>query len=305
MASPADKLMSLAEAVEACVSDGDSVAMGLALESNVPFAVGHSMIRAGLKDLTLIGPISDVLFDQLIGGGLVRRIRAAWVGNVAAGQGYNFRRAVESGRVEMIDYSNYAMSVALTAAAQGLPFGLTTSLLGGDIGRDNPDITPIDCPFTGRKVNAVKALRPDVAVVHVQRADVRGNAQLWGHLGIAPEAVRAARRTIVVCEQMVETDLIRSDPNRTVFPGFLVTAVVHQPRGAHPSGVQGCYGHDDAFYMDYATTTRDPADAVRWQREWIDDTGDWDGYLAKLGRERLERLKVNRPAPSRPVDYGY
>ncbi len=295
----------MSETVARFVADGDKVALGLSLESVIPFAAGHEMIRQRKRDLTLIGPISDMLFDMLIGGGTTRRVMAAWVGNVSTGLGYNFRRAVESGAVEMIDYSNFALSTALKAAADGLPFGLTFSLLGSDILACNPNLEETVCPFTGRKMVAVRALEPDVAVVNVQRADAEGNAHHWGHYGVIWEAVRAAKRTIVVCEELVDGEVIRSDPNRTLIPGFLVSAVVVEPWGAHPSGVQGYYAHDDEFYLDYAARTRRPQDAERWQAEWIDGVADRAEYIEKLGEERLNALKIRRNAFAAGVDYGY
>lgn len=299
------KVRSMAGAVADLVADGDQIALGLSLESAIPFAVGHEIVRQGRRDLTLIGPISDLLFDLMIGGGAVAKVKAAWVGNVSTGLGYNFRRAVEQGAVEMVDYSNYSVALALRAAAEGLPFALTKSLLGSDILARNPDLTELDCPFTGQKLVAVQALRPDLAVVHVQRADAQGNAQLWGATGVTLEAVRAARRVLVVCEELVEAEVIRSDPNRTLIPGFLTTAVVHQPWGAHPAGLQGCYAHDDQFYLDYAARTKDRDSAQAWLKEWVLDVADQAGYLAKLGPERLAGLRMHRSAPAEKVDYGY
>jgi len=299
------KVMSLSEAMARFVSDGETVALGLALENMIPFAAGHEIIRQGRRDLTLIGPISDILFDQLIGAGVVKGVKAAWVGNVSTGMGYNFRRAAEGGQIEVVDYSNHSLSLALQAGASGLPCALGLSLMGTELLARNPDLKLTECPFTGRRLLAVRALRPDVAVVHVQRADALGNAHLWGPYGVTAEGVRASRKVIVCCEDLVESEVIRSDPNRTIIPGFLVSAVVVEPFGAHPSGVQGYYGHDDAFYVDYARRTRDAADAREWQREWIEEVADRGEYLKLLGPERIKQLMVSRPAPSAAVDFGY
>jgi len=300
-----DKVVSMAEAVERFVSDGDKVAIGLSLENLIPFAAGHEIVRQGKKDLTLVGPISDILFDQIIGAGGAQAVMAAWVGNVSTGIGYNFRRAVEEGRVAMIDYSNHALNLALGAAADGLPCAMTLSLLGTDILAGNDQLKVIACPFTGQRLTAVRALHPDVAIIHVQKADAEGNAHLWGPYGVAVEGAKAAQRVIVVCEELATPEEIRADPNRCLVPGFLVSAVVVEPWGAHPSAVQGYYGHDDAFYLDYARLTRDPAQARVWQAEWIDNLADRGEYLKALGPKRIQGLRVSRTAPSPEVEFGY
>src|SRR5581483_3385844 len=186
----ASKLMTMGEAIERFVPDGSSVALGLALEPLIPFAAGHELIRQQRRDLTLIGPISDILFDQLIGAGCVARIVAAWVGNVSEGLGYNYRRAAEQGLPRPItieDYSNYSISLALLAGALGVPYIPMVSLLGSDIARDHPSIRPAPSPLDGSPTLLVPALRPDVAIVHVQRADEEGRAHVWGGLGISEE----------------------------------------------------------------------------------------------------------------------
>ncbi len=305
MSIKTDKVIPLAEAVDRYVRDGSQVALGLALENLIPFAAGHEIIRCKKKNLTLIGPISDILFDQMIGAEAVSRVMAAWVGNVSTGIGYQFRRAVEAGKLEMIDYSNFALSLALQAGADGLPCALTMSLLGTDIMARNPNITETECPFTGQKLAAVRALRPDVAIIHVQRADKEGNSHLWGPYGVAVEGAKAARRVIVVCEELVLPEVIRADPNRCLIPGFLVDAVVVEPWGAHPAAVQGFYGHDDAYYVDYARRTRAPKEALAWQSDWIDQIQDRGEYLKLLGPERMQDLMVSRPSPAPAVEFGW
>ncbi len=303
-----DKLCSLSEAVARLIGDGDAVALGLALEGNIPFAVGHEMIRQGRRELTLIGPISDILFDQLIGAGIVRKIIAAWVGNVSTGIGYNFRRAVENGTpgpLTVHDMSNYTVALGLWAAAQGLPFAPCTSLRGTDIVRDNPQFGEVDCPFTGRRLLAVKAIRPDVAVIHVMRADRDGNAHVWGATGVALDAVRAAKRVLVTTEEIVDEAVIRADPDRTKVPGFLVDAVCEVPFGAHPSAVQGYYNHDDDFYVEYAAATRDPADDRAWRDEFVLGVKDRDEYIERVGRARIDGLRIRNSRPTVPADFGF
>ena len=289
------KRRSLAEAIKEQVHDGDSVALGLALESGIPFAAVHEIIRQGRKDLTMIGPISDMAFDQLIAAGTVAKVIAAWVGNVAGGSGYGFRRAYEQGqprRIVMEDHSNFTVGLALKAAAMGLPYLPTFTGVGGDIVRGHPRIRPIDDPFGGPGLLAVGAIKPDVAIVHVQRADASGNAHLWGNLGLTVEAAYAARRTIVVCEEIVPDDVIRSDPNRTMIPGFLVTAVVEEPGGALPSSVQGYWRRDFETFLTYHGRSKTAEGYQSWLKEWVLDLPDRRAYLRQMGEAALERLRV-------------
>jgi len=290
------KQRSLAEAIAENLHDGDSVALGLALESGIPFAAVHEIIRQRRKDLTLIGPISDMAFDQLIAAGTVAKVIAAWVGNVAGGSGYGFRRAYEQGqprRIVMEDHSNFTVGLALKAAAMGLPYLPTFTGLGGDIVRGHPRIRPIDDPFGGPSLLAVGALKPDVAIVHVQRADASGNAHLWGNLGLTVEAAYAARRTIVVCEEIVPDDVIRSDPNRTMIPGFLVTAVVEEPGGALPSSVQGYWRRDFETFLSYHNLSKTADGYQLWLKEWVLDLPDRPAYLRHMGDAALARLRVS------------
>jgi glutaconate CoA-transferase subunit A len=278
------------------VHDGDAVALGLALESGIPFAAVHEMIRQQRRDLTLIGPISDMAFDQLIAAGTVAKVIAAWVGNVAGGSGYGFRRAYEQGvprRIVMEDHSNFTVGLALKAAAMGLPYLPTLTGIGGDIVRGHPRIRPIEDPFNGPRLLAVGALKPDVAIIHVQRADAQGNAHLWGNLGLTIEAAYAARRTIVICEEIVTDDVIRSDPNRTVIPGFLTTAVVEEPGGALPSSVQGYWRRDFEPFLHYHQQSRSLEGFQSWLREWVLELPDRPAYLRHMGEAALERLRVH------------
>jgi glutaconate CoA-transferase subunit A len=290
-----DKRRSLRQAIADHVHDGDSIALGLALESGIPFAAVHELIRQRRRDLTLIGPISDMAFDQLIGAGCVSRIIAAWVGNVAGGSGYCFRRAVEQGipnRVEIEDHSNFTVGLALKAAAMGLPYLPTLTGSGSDIVRDHARIRPIGDPFGGPDLLAVGALRPDVTIVHTQRADRQGNAHLWGNLGIVLEAVYAARRTIVTCEEIVADEVIRSDPNRTVIPGMLVTSVVEAPGGALPASVQGYWRRDFQTFLDYHSRSRTLEGYQAWLQEWVLGCDGPEAYLSHFGQPALDRLRV-------------
>ena len=299
------KLFSLSEAIAQFVPDGSSIALGTAQETLIPFAAGHELIRQRKRALTLIGPISDILFDQLIGAGCVRQIRAAWVGNVITGSSYNFRRAVESGAIEMEDHSNLTLAMALRAGAMGVPFMPTHSALGSDLFKTNSSLKTITCPFTGDTLTAVAALNPDVAIIHVQRADVSGNAHAWGNFGLTREACLASRRIILTAEEIVAPEVINSDPNRVITPGFRVSAVVHAPWGAHPSPVPGYYNRDHQAFLDYQQNSKTPAIFAAWQAQWVDGVGHNADYLALLGEKRIAGLRLKTHAWSEAVDYGY
>ena len=296
------------EAISQFVPDGSSVVMGAALESLIPFAAGHEIIRQQKRELTLVGPISDMLFDQLIGAGCVSKVIAAWVGNVSAGLGHNYRRVTEQGiphRLEIWDHSNFSIALALLAGAYGAPYIPTYSLLGSDLLKTNPGFKQTTSPFGGEKVLLVPALQPDVTILHVQRSDADGNAHAWGNLGISEEAALASKRVIIVAEEIVPRQVIVSDPNRVLAPSFKVCAVVREPGGAHPSPVQGHYNRDHEFYHEYHRETRTAEGNVRWLGGWVVGLKDRTEYLRKLGDERWRGLQLKEHRYAAPVDYGY
>ena len=295
----------MAEAIARFVPDGSEVALGTAQETMIPFAAGHEIMRQQKRNLTLVGPISDMLFDQMIGAGCARRIRAAWVGNVITGSGYNFRRAVESGALAMEDHSNLTISMALRAGAMGAPFMPARTALGSDLYRTNSGLKEMTCPFTGDTLTAVAAITPDITIIHAQRADETGAAHFWGNLGISREACLASRRVIITAEEIVPPELIRSDPNRVIAPAFKVAAVVHAPWGAHPSPVPGYYNRDHDAFLDYQVHSRAPAAFAAWLAEWVTPVHASQDYLARLGRERVKALRIQRHALAAEVDYGY
>jgi glutaconate CoA-transferase subunit A len=320
------KLVTMREAVAEQVRDGASVALGLQMEQMIPIAAGHEIIRQKKRDLTLIGPISDILFDQMIAAGSVDRVIAAWVGNVMMGSAYNFRRAVEQGGLQVVNMTNFTVALALQAAAMGVPFLPTRTALGSDVARNNDFFAEIVSPFEdvqscesstrpggrGRpplrgqdKLHAVRALTPDVAIVHLQRADHEGNAHCWGNFGVMIEAVRAAKRVIVVAEEIVDAEAIASDPNRTVVPGFLVNAVVEGRYGAHPSPVQGCYKRDNAFFRQYHEQTKTKADSEAWLQRWVYSVADRSAYVNQLGGCRVQELSMKQHAYAAQTDFGY
>jgi glutaconate CoA-transferase subunit A len=281
------KVVSLGEALSRHVPDGSSVVIGAGLEASIPFAAGYEMVRLKRRDLTLVAPISDMLFDVLIGAGCARGVVAAWVGNVSAGSGYNFRRAVESGiphPIEVTDHSNLTVALALQAAATGVPYLPTRSTLGTDLLARNPHLKEVRCPFTGDKLVAVAALAPDAAILAVQRADEDGNAQVRGNLGVVREAARASRRVVLLAEEVVSRDEIRADPNRTTIPGFVVSAVVPLPRGCHPAPCEGYYGRDHDFFHAYHERSRTREGFLEWLEEWVLAVEDHEAYLKQLER---------------------
>jgi glutaconate CoA-transferase subunit A len=304
----ASKLMSMHDAIARHVPSGAMVLLGAQMEQMIPFAAGHELIRQGRRDLTLVGPISDILFDQMIGAGCASKVMAAWVGNVSAGIAYCLRRAVEQGiprRVDVTDYSNFTLALALHSAALGVPFLPTYSTLGSDLLKKNGNLREFVSPVNEDKLVAVRSLRPDVAVLHVQRADEHGNAHIWGSLGVAVDGARAARKVIIVAEEIVAPEVIASDPNRTLVPGFLVAAVVHEPGGAHPSPVQGYYGRDHDFFAEYHEQSRKLEDFEKWIERWVVRTADRREYMKQLGSARFDALAVREHALSAPADFGY
>jgi glutaconate CoA-transferase, subunit A len=281
------------------------VAAGLGLEALIPFAAGHEIMRQRKRGLTLIGPISDMLFDQLIGAGCANRVRAAWVGNVITGSGYNFRQAAESGGLRVEDHSNLTLAMALKAAALGVPFLPVRTALGSDLFSTNPGLKRFSCPFSGNQLAAVAAIRPDVAIIHVQRADEHGNAHAWGNLGVMRDACLAAQKVIITAEEIVPPEVITSDPNRVLTPGFRVSAVVHAPWGGHPSPVPGYYNRDHQAFLEYRNRSQTAEAFASWQQDWVESVFKTEDYTRRLGRERMEALKLKHHLYSEPVDYGY
>jgi len=299
--------MSMRDAVARFVPDGASVCIGAALEALIPFAAGHELIRQRRRDLTLVGPISDILFDQLIGAGCVGRVIAAWVGNVSAGLGHNYRRAVEQripAPIEVFDHSNLTIAFALQAAALGVPYLPARSLLGTDLPRANPTFKEAADPWSGAPLLLVPAIAPDVTILHVQRADEEGHAHVWGTLGVTRPAAFAARRVILVAEEICPRGRILSDPGLVLIPTLKVAAVVHQPFGAFPSPVQGHYRRHHDFYHRFHDESRTVEGFARWLAHWVHEVPDWPGFLSRLDAGVLDGLRVTRPLLSEPLDYG-
>ena len=299
-----NKVVAMRDAVAELVRDGDTVAIE-GFTHLISFAAGHEIIRQGRRDLTLARLTPDLIYDQMVAAGVARKLVFSWLGNPGVGGLNAIRRRVEDPEptLELEEYSHFGMVGRYTAGAARLPFYPLRSYFDSDLPRANPQIRPMRSPFGDEMVYAVPPLRPDVTIVHAQRADAAGNTQVWGLLGCQKEAAFAAQRVIVVVEELVDEAVIRADPNRTLIPGLIVDAVVVEPWGAHPSYVQGAYDRDNRFYRDWDAITRDERMLQAWLREWVFGISGRDEYVAKLGAERLAALRPG-PAPSGSVDYG-
>jgi len=296
------QIVSLADAVGDLVRDGATVAME-GFTHLIPFAAGHEVIRQGRKDLTLARMTPDVIYDQMVAAGCARKVIFSYMGNPGVGSLRIVRAAIEKGELDWEEYSHFGMITRLQAAASGLPFLPMNQTAATDLERANPLIRRVRDPYSGHEVVVVPALHPDVAIVHVQRADANGNAHLWGIVGEQKEVAFAARRLILTAEEIVDEGVIRSDPNRTIIPGFIVSAVCHVPHAAHPSYAQGYYDRDNEFYLAWDKISETPAATQAWLDEWVFGVKDRDAYWLKLSTEKREQLRV----PSRmstPVDYG-
>jgi len=305
------KVATMREAIAELVHDGDTVAIE-GFTHLISFAAGHEIIRQRKRDLTLARLTPDLIYDQMIAAGVARKLIFSWLGNPGVGGLGAIRRRIEpatSGgagqppRLEVEEYSHFGMVGRYTAGAANLPFYPIRSYFETDLPKANPLIRVIESPYGDGVVYAVPPLKPDITIVHAQRADASGDTQIWGLLGCQKEAAFAAERVIVVVEELVDEAVIRADPNRTIIPGLIVDAVVVEPFGAHPSYVQGAYDRDNRFYLDWDAITKDEAAIQAWLAEWVDGVANRTEYVEKLGSERVEALKPE-PAPSGSVDYG-
>jgi glutaconate CoA-transferase subunit A len=300
------KVASMHDAVAELVRDGDTVAIE-GFTHLISFAAGHEIIRQRKRDLTLARLTPDLIYDQMIAGGVARKLIFSWLGNPGVGGLGAIRRRIEDADptpLEIEEYSHFGMVGRYTAGAANLPFYPLRSYFETDLPKVNPLIRRIESPYGDAVVYAVPPLRPDVTVVHAQRADSTGNTQVWGLLGCQKEAAFAADRVIVVVEELVDEVVIRADPNRTIIPGLIVDAVVVEPWGAHPSYVQGAYDRDNRFYLDWDPITREETAVQAWLTEWVYDLDGRPAYVEKLGAERLAALRPSGSALSGSVDYG-
>jgi len=296
------KLLSLSEAVNRYVQDGDLV-YAAGFTHLIPFAAGHEIIRQRRRDLTLARATPDLIYDQVVAAGCARKIIFSYMGNPGVGSLRICRAELEAGHLDWEEYSHFSMISRLQAGATGLPFMPMNATAAGDLERANPAYRTVVDPYSGRDVVVVPALNPDVAIIHVQRTDAQGNAHIWGIIGEQKEAAFAAQRVILTAEEIVDEAVIRSDPNRTLIPGFIVDAVCHVPYCAHPSYTQGYYDRDNAFYLDWDRISQSKEAVGHYLDEWVYGVRDRYEYMEKLGTEARERLKVGS-RPSAVVDYG-
>jgi glutaconate CoA-transferase subunit A len=264
------EFLSLHDAVAGLVRPGDTVALE-GFTHLIPFAAGHEVIRQGIGELTLIRMTPDLLYDQMIGCGLARRLVFSWGGNPGVGSLHRLRDAVERGwprPIELDEHSHAAMANAYAAGAANMPAAFFRGYVGSDLAAVNPNVRFIDCPFTGERLAAVPAHRPDVAIIHAQKADRAGNVLLEGIVGVQKEAVLAARRSLVTVEELVDA-LPRTSPNAIVLPSWTVTAIAVVPDGAKPSYAHGYYSRDNAFYVAWDAISRDREAFQAWIAEHV------------------------------------
>jgi glutaconate CoA-transferase subunit A len=296
------KLIPLSEAVSQFVHDGDTV-YAAGFTHLIPFAAGHEIIRQRRRNLTLARATPDLIYDQMVAAGCARKVIFSYMGNPGVGSLRIVRAELEAGRLEWEEYSHFGMISRLQAGAAGLPFMPMNQTGAVDLERANPMIKRVTDPYTGREVIAVPALNPDVAIVHVQRADKDGNAHLWGIVGEQKEVAFASKRVILTAEEIVDEAVIRSDPNRTLIPGFIVSAVCQVPGAAHPSYAQGYYDRDNDFYLKWDKISENAETVKAYLDEWVYGVKDRHEYWQKLGAETHQRLRV-KARFSDQVNYG-
>jgi len=275
-------ITTLREAVAELIHDGDSVAME-GFTHLIPHGAGHEVIRQGLRDLTLIRMTPDVIYDQLIGVGAASKLVFSWGGNPGIGSLHRFRDAVENGwpvPLGLVEHSHASMAAAYAAGASGLPFGILRGAVGTDLPRFNDQLRTVTCPFTAQRVTAVAAHRPDVSVIHAQRADPTGSVQIWGIIGIQKEAVLAAQRSLVTVEEVV--DELTPVPGAVILPNSVITVVSVVPGGAHPSYAQGYDKRDNAFYRRWDAISRDRDRFTTWIDRHIRRTSTFEEYRRSI-----------------------
>jgi len=296
------KLQTLSEAIQKYIHNGD-VIYAAGFTHMIPFAAAHEIIRQKIKNLTVARATPDLVYDMLTAAGSVKKVIFSYIGNPGVGSLRIMREAIEKGEIEWEEYSHFGMISRLQAGATGLPFMPMNQTGATDLEKSNPNIKRITDPYSGKEVIVVPPLNPDVAIVHVQRCDENGNSQIWGIVGEQKEAAFASKHVIITAEEIVDEETIRSDPNRTVIPSFIVDAVCHVPYAAHPSYTQGYYDRDNLFYLAWDEISQSPVKVNEWLQQWVFDVTDRNEYWLKLGDETHNRLTVS-PSLSSPINYG-
>jgi glutaconate CoA-transferase subunit A len=297
-----NKLTSLSQAISKFVNDGNTI-YAAGFTHLIPFAAGHEIIRQGIRDLVLARATPDLIYDQMVAAGCARKVIFSYMGNPGVGSLRIVRSEIQAGRLEWEEYSHFGMISRLQAGASGLPFMPMNQTGATHLEAANPNIRRVQDPFSKKDVIVVPALNPDVAIVHVQRSDKDGNAHLWGIIGEQKEAAFAAKHVILTAEEIVDESVIRSDPNRTIIPGFIVDAVCHVPHSCHPSYAQGYYDRDNSFYLEWDKISSSIDTVKKWLDEWVYGIPDHAAYWDKLGAETHLRLEI-KPRISQPINYG-
>lgn len=299
------KLVTMREAVASYVEDGCTLAIE-GFTAFICFAAAHEIIRQRKRDLVLCRLTPDLIYDQMIAAGVASKLIFSYLGNPGVGSLHCIRRAVEQSvprPLAIEEYSHFGMVGRYMAGAADLPFFPLRSYIGSDMPAANDQIRFVDSPYGDGPIAVVPPLKPNVTFVHAQRADIHGNTHLWGLLGTQKEVAFASKKVVVVVEEIVDEEVIRRDPNRTLIPGLIVDAVVHEPYGAHPSYVQGYYDRDNDFYLKWDEWSRDQSTTEAWLEEWVYNLPDRAAYLEKIGRATLDRLEPGK-LEADPVNYG-
>jgi len=300
-----DKICTIDEAVSRYVKNGSMIAIE-GFTAFISFAAAHEIIRQRPQDLTLVRMTPDLVYDQMIAAGVASKLIFSYLGNPGVGSLHCIRRAVEKSiprPLEIEEFSHFGMVGRYIAGASNLPFYPLRSYLGSDLAQVNPQIKFIESPYGDEPIAVVPPIKPDVAFLHAQRADKFGNTQIWGLLGMQKEVAFASKKVVIIAEEIVDEDIIRNDPNRTLIPGLVVDAVVHEPYGAHPSYVQGYYDRDNEFYLAWDKISRSEDSTRSWLKEWVYDVEDRAAYLAKIGQVKLEKLYPGE-LQAGPLNYG-
>ncbi len=296
------KLTSLKVAIQTYLEPGDMV-YASGFTHLIPFAAGHEIIRQGITDLVLARATPDLIYDQMVAAGCARKVIFSYMGNPGVGSLRRVRAAIEAGELAWEEYSHFSMISRLQAGASGLPFMPMKGTGGADLLQHNPNYRALKDPYSGEEVVVVPPLKPDLAIIHVQRADVMGNAHVWGILGEQRLAAFAAEHVILTAEEIVDEAIIRSDPNRTLIPGLVVDAVCHVPFCAHPSYTQGYHDRDNDFYLAWDEISKTEAGVQAYLEAWVYSLPDRAAYWEKLGPEVHQRLNAGERF-SEPINYG-
>lgn len=299
------EVLNMGHAVAENLRDGDTLAIE-GFTALICFAAAHEVIRQGFRELTLCRMTPDLVYDQMVAAGCARKLVFSYLGNPGIGSLHCIRRAVEGsvpGPLELEEYTHFGMVGRYLAGASNLPFFPLRSFTGSQLPEVNPRLRTVQDPYGSGPISVVPPLKPDLTILHAQRADPEGNVQMWGLEGVQREAALAADRVIVVVEELVDTRVIRQDPNRTALPAGVVDAIVVEPKGAHPSYVQGYWDRDNDFYWEWDRISRDHEQVLQWLERWVFGVNSREEYARGLPEELWRQLKpASRPSSS--IDYG-